>query len=356
MTLSPSQAQGPTPEDDRLARYAAMISLVVSIVMLGGKFWAFQLTQSQAVFSDAMETIVNVVTGGLALMVLAVAHKPADRQHPYGHGKVEFFSAAFEGGLIAFASLMICAEAIHALATGLRVERIGFGLVITVVAALGNAVLGFYLLRAGRKHLSPALEASGQHVLSDVWTSAAVVVGLLLVQVTGIDWLDPLVALIVGLGLGLTGIKLVRRSMGGLLDEEDTGILTGLVDILNRLLPESEIIHLHHVRVMRNGRYHHIDAHAVIPEFWNVTEAHDQTKSFEQEVMKIYPNPGEMSLHVDPCRAAYCRICSLSECPIRRHPFVDTPKLTLEELINPEEPTEFYLSRNQSDDSSDSAR
>ncbi len=329
-----------TPEDDALARRATYLSLGVSVALLAFKFWGYRVTQSQAVFSDAMETIVNVVAAGLAMVVLAIAFKPADKEHPYGHGKVEFFSAAFEGGLIAFASVMICVEAVQSLIRGSEVKSIGLGLAVTIAAGLVNAGLGLYLLRSGRKHKSATLEASGQHVLSDFWTSAGVAIGLILVKATGYVWIDSLAALLVGLLLGWTGMRLVRRSIGGLLDEEDQSVLRDLLNIVGRERPTG-IIQLHHLRVIRSGRYHHIDAHCVVPEFWDVAEAHAHTDAFEARLMKDYPYPGELHLHVDPCRRAYCRVCDAPDCPIRRQPFEHQRQLSLEEMTNPEEPMQF---------------
>jgi cation diffusion facilitator family transporter len=330
----------PVTPDERLVRRAAGFSLAISVIILALKFWAYRLTNSQAVFSDAMETIVNVVAGGLALVVVGIAHKPADEDHPYGHGKVEFFSAAFEGGLIAFASVMICFEATEALFRGGEVEQVGLGLVITVLAGSINVGLGFYLLRSARRHLSETLEASGQHLLSDFWTSLGVVIGLILVHFTGYTWLDPLVALVVGLYLGWTGFKLVRRSIGGLLDAEDRGILRNLVRIIEQVRPGA-IIQIHHVRVMRNGRFHHIDAHAVVPEFLDVAEAHEQIQAFESLLIRAYNHPGELHLHVDPCRRAYCRVCEVNGCPIRKQEFEKRLAVSLADLINPEEPSRY---------------
>jgi cation diffusion facilitator family transporter len=328
------------PPDDAHARFASHVSLGVSIVLLGLKFWAYRLTSSQAIFSDAMESIVNVVAAGLAILVLVIAYKPADQNHPYGHGKVEFFSAAFEGGLIAFASVVICFEAIHSFVHGARVNDLSAGLLITVAAGLANAALGIFLRRTGRRHQSATLEASGQHVLSDFWTSAGVVIGLVLVRVTGLRWFDPLAALIVGLSLGYTGFRLVQRSVSGLLDQEDRTILENLLKIIGRVSPVG-IIQLHHVRVIRSGRYHHIDAHAVVPEFWDVAEAHSKTSEFETRVMRDYPYNGELHLHVDPCRRAYCRHCDVPDCPIRQHAFVEKHAPSIEELTNPDEPLQF---------------
>lgn len=327
--------------NDSVAKRAARLSLVVSLALLGLKLWAFRETGSRAVFSDAMETIVNVVTGALAMIVIDVAHKPADQDHPYGHGKIEFFSAAFEGGLIAFASIMICVEAVYSFTHGQIVQQIGLGLVVTAIGGVTNALLGFYLLRVGRRNRSATLEASGAHVLSDFWTAAGVVIGLVLVHFTKWSWVDPVVALLVGLLLGWTGIQLVRRSVGGLLDAEDRGLLEDLRELVKDR--PSGIIQLHHVRVMRSGRFHHIDAHCVVPEFWDVSHAHERTEDFEASLMRRHTHPGELHLHVDPCRRAYCSVCDLADCPIRLHPFLERRDLSFEELINPEEPQQFIV-------------
>lgn len=329
-----------TKRDNAIVRRASYISLAVSVVLLAVKFWGYYVTRSQAVFSDAMETIVNVVTAASSILVLIYANKPADRDHPYGHGKIEFFSAAFEGGMIAFASVLICIQAIQSLWYGAQPRELGLGLGITVGAGAINAALGFFLFRIGKRNHSSALEASGLHVLSDFWTSVGVAVGLLLVVATGWVWLDPLSALIVGLWLGWTGVKLVRRSAGGLLDEEDVEILEHLATIVDRDRTPG-IIQVHHVRVMRAGSYHHIDAHVVVPEYWDVAEAHRQTDTFEHKLIRDYPYAGELHLHVDPCRQAYCQYCEMPNCPIRLKPFEKHWRLTIDELVNPEEPRQF---------------
>jgi cation diffusion facilitator family transporter len=326
--------------EDKMTRRASYLSLLVSIVLLSLKYWAYRTTQSQAIFSDAMECIVNVVAAGLAIVVLAIAHKPADKDHPYGHGKVEFFSAAFEGGLIAFASVFICIEAVRAFLRHETPGDIGFGLAIVGATGIANALLGFYLLRIGKKNGSVALQASGHHVLSDFWTSAGVVIGLLLVHLTHAVWLDSAVALSMGIILAVTGYNLVRRSIGGLLDEEDRGILEKLLTIVRKERPPG-IIQLHHLRVIRSGHYHHIDAHAVVPEFWDVHEAHERTEAFEAKLIEAYNHPGELHLHVDPCRRVYCRNCDLADCPIRMHPFEKIRNLSIDELTSPDEPAQF---------------
>lgn len=316
----------------------------MSIVLLTIKFIGYKLTNSQAVFSDAMESIVNVVAAAVAIFVVWYSRQPADQDHPYGHGKAEFFSAAFEGGLITFASLLIAVEAVRALVRGHSVEAPGIGVFITVGTGCGNMALGYYLLRLGRRAQSATLQASGAHVLSDFWSSAGVALGLVLVAVTHLQWLDPVVALCMALYLARTGFGLVTHSFGALLDREDRDILQHILQIVGSSRPPG-IIQLHHVRVMRSGSYHHIDAHAVVPEYWDVAEAHDKTDAFEAELMKDYPYPGELHLHVDPCRRAYCRNCDVAECPIRKHPFEHLRQLSIEELTSPEEPKQFLKTR-----------
>ncbi|MES2856106.1 MAG: cation diffusion facilitator family transporter [Bdellovibrionota bacterium] len=329
--------QSDAPNDSLLSR-ASYISLVVSVLLLLAKFYAFNLTRSQAIFSDAMESVVNVVAAGLAIFVIWYARKPADQDHPYGHGKVEFFSAAFEGGLVAFASLLICFEAVRALYESRPINELGFGVLITLVTGGANAVLGLFLIRAGKKRQSAALEASGLHVLTDFWTSAGVALGLGLVVLTGKQWLDPVVALVMGLFLAKTGFGLVQKSVGSLLDAEDKELLEKLLNIIGTHRPTG-IIQVHHARIMRSGHFHHIDAHAVVPEYWDVAEAHEKTEDFESELIRRYPYPGELHLHVDPCRRAYCRNCDVTNCPIRKHPFEHLRQLSIEELTNPEEPS-----------------
>ena len=330
----------PTPDDIRLGRRASYLSLIVGGSLLGFKFWAYRVTGSDAVFADAVESIVNVVAAGLAIAVVAIAAKPADREHPYGHGKIEYFSAAFEGGLIAFASVLIWIEAVHSLLRAESPTNLGFGLVVTVGTGAANCLLGWYLTYAGRKAQSVALIASGQHVLSDFYSSAVVALGLVAAHLTGWPWVDPLAAIALGGFLGWTGLRIVRGSVGGLLDEEDLESLREFARIVSVDRPEG-IIQIHHVRAIRSGRYHHIDAHVVVPEVWDVAEAHRRTEAFEARLMQGYPHDGELHLHVDPCRRAYCRHCDVRECPIRRFPFESKLRLSFEELTSPEEPVSY---------------
>ena len=331
------ETSAPLAGDGRIRLAAMAISLVVSLGLLVAKFQAYRLTGSTAILSDALESIVNVVAAVFAIGALIFAGRPADRNHPYGHGKMEFLSAAFEGGLIAFAAVLIVYEVVQSLLYGVTLRSLDVGVAVVLGAGLVNLALGFFLVRTGRRYDSLTLVADGQHVLADFYTSAGIVVGLLLVYATGIAWLDPLVAAVVALNLMWTGVRLVRQASAGLLDEEDTDLLGRLLEVLQPHLGQG-VIRVHHLRAIRSGRFHHVDAHLVVPEFWSVEQAHELTENLAERVMKELGVEGEMVLHTDPCHRIYCRMCDLDDCPIRREGFAGRPRLTLDEAVQPDMP------------------
>ena len=324
-------------QDARIRLRAGLISLTVSLLMLAAKYQAYRMTRSTAVLSDALESIVNVVAAVFALGGLVFAGRPADRNHPYGHGKIEFFSAAFEGGLIAFASVVIVYEVVVILLAGAELRQISAGVLIVFATGLVNLVLGWYLVRTGRRYNSLTLVADGKHVIADFWTSAGVVVGLLLVHFTGLAWLDPLVALLVALSLMWTGYRLVRHAAGGLLDEEDPVLLSRVLNALQAYVGHG-VIRVHHLRAIRSGRFHHVEAHLVVPEFWSVDKAHGVSEDVAACVIRDLGVEGEMVFHTDPCHRIYCATCDLEDCPIRREPFLGATPLTLEEAVQPDMP------------------
>ena len=330
-------ADGAATDQQRARLRAGVISLVVGSVLLVTKFVAYQLTGSAAIFSDALESIVNVVAATFALGGLVFAGRPADRDHPYGHGKIEFFSAAFEGGLITFAAVMIAYEAVITLIRGVVIQQLDVGLALTAGAGLANLALGMFLVRTGRRHQSLTLVADGQHVMSDFWTTAGVVGALLLVRLTGRLWLDPAVAIAVAVNLAWTGARLVRHAAGGLLDEEDTALLRTVIAALNAHMVTG-IIRVHRLRAIRAGRFTHIDAHLVVPEFWPVHRAHDASDAFEAQVIASCGIEGEIVFHTDPCRRVYCDQCDIGECAIRIAPFRSRSPLTIDEIVRPDMP------------------
>lgn len=312
---------------------AARISFIVSLVVLALKFFAFYKTQSTGILSDALETIVNVVTAVVAIIVLKYALEPADEDHPYGHGKLEYFSAAFEGGIILFAAFAIIFESIRSIIQGHEVQNLHIGVFYIILASVINGVVGLYLISVGKNQNSEALKASGAHLLADVKTTAGVIFGLGLYHYTGLKWIDSLIGLLVGLWLGYESIRIIKRNVGGLLDQADVESVKVLAKCIQSNLVEG-IIDIHNVRIIRSGSFHHIDAHIVIPEFWDAKKVHETSHDYEKKVVESYKYEGEFAFHADPCYQKYCRVCSVQNCPVRVHPFVNQRLLTEEHIIN----------------------
>ena len=311
---------------------AGVLSLVVGALLFAGKLFAWRITGSAAVLSDALESIINIVAAGGLVYSLVVAARPADETHPYGHGKVEFFSAGVEGSSIAVAAIAIFWEAIGALVRGPRVENIDTGLVVLLATALANAGLGGYLVRVGRRHHSLALVADGKHVLTDVTTTAGVLAGLLAVRITGFHVLDPLVAMAVALNILVTGYRLVREAVGGLMDEADLPRLDLMVAALEAERAP-EWIDVHTLRGWRSGRVQHVDLHLTVPRYLDVERAHAFDEAVGRIVSRATGLPTEAIVHFDPCRPRHCHDCRVDPCPVRSAAFEAREPLTLQRAI-----------------------
>jgi cation diffusion facilitator family transporter len=323
---------------DKIRNRTAWISAIASTLIFVLKLVAYKYTSSAAVLSDALESTVNVLAAIVALFVIRVASRPKDEDHPYGHGKAEFFSSTFEGGMIFFASLMIIGESIKSLIYHEPARQLEIGLALVGAATFLNLILGLYLKHNGKTHQSDALKASGEHVLSDVITTLGVMLGLSLVLATGWDWLDPVVAILVGLHLAYVGYGIVRESLGGLMDEVDPTTIENLANSLEKNRRPG-IIDIHETRVIRSGRFHHVDAHVVVPEYWDVSKAHAETRDFEDAVVRDYNFDGEIAFHLDPCKKSYCSECNVENCPIRQAPFKALRPFSVKSLT--EGPREF---------------
>jgi len=331
----------PTEAAQRERVRAILISLVAGLGILALKAAAYFLTGSMALQSDALESIVNVVAAAFGLGALLFAGQPADRNHPYGHGKMEYFAAAFEGGLISLAAVIIIYESIMALFKGLELKSLGLGMALNIVAGALNGLLGWWLVRTGKRLRSKTLEADGHHVLSDFYSTAGILIGLILVVATGFWWLDPLVAIVVGFVLAKTGFGLVREAAAALLDEEDSGMIEAIVASLDGLLrkgvAKTGVITVHGLRAIRSGRYTHVDIHLVVPEYEEVAKAHDAVERFEKVLIDAAGLEGEVHTHIDPCRRKYCSVCTDKDCPIRVAAHVEHRPITKEEatLVEP---------------------
>lgn len=320
--------------EQRFRVRVALLSIGAGACVLGLKYLSYLLSGSVALKSDAIESIVNVVAAVFALGAVVFAGKPADKEHPYGHGKIEHFSAAFEGGLIALAAAFILLEAAKGLIYGVELKNLGRGLAVNLLAGVLNGLLGWYLLAQGRKTRSKALEADGHHILSDFWTTVGIATGLLAVKFTGLKWLDPVMAMVVGLLLARTGFRLVRESSQALLDMEDPDMLGQVLEAMNRVR-SWDIIALHEMRTFRSGRFTHVDVHMVVPEYYPVRQAHDLCEGFGKRALENAGIEGEVHTHVDPCGRLYCDRCPAQSCDIRLAPKTASTAFILEEATAP---------------------
>jgi cation diffusion facilitator family transporter len=303
---------------------AICISLLVSIGLMAAKFYTFHLTQSSAVLSDALESIINVAAAAFAVVSIWMAAQPPDADHPYGHGKIEYFSAGFEGALIIFAAIGIFKTGISHLLMPKPLDNLNAGLAILAAAAAVNLLLGIGLVRVGKKYESLTLIADGQHVLTDVYTSGGVVAGLLLVQWTGWLWLDGGIACLVGVNILLTGTRLVRQSFSALMDASDPELL----DTISRLLEAHRKplwIDVHQLRAWRSGSFVHIDLHLVLPRQYALDEAHAEAKALEQLLIRHFEGNAGVLVHLDPCEESECPACRQFRCDLRARKPIATP-------------------------------
>jgi len=291
----PESADG----DFRQQQTAMRLSLAVGVLMLIGKWYAYRITDSAAILSDAAESVVHVAAVAFAAFSLGLSRRPADPSHPYGHDKISFFSAGVEGGLIVLAALFIVFEAVDRWLGGLQLRNLGAGALWVAGAALINLALGLYLVWQGRRHRSLILVANGKHVLTDSWTSLGVIVGVLLVLATGWKPFDPILAIAVALNILWSGGKLVRQSVGGLMDEGDPEVHARLVALLDEETAERGLVY-HELRHRSSGVGLWVDFHLLFPAETSIETAHDEATAIERAVRDAFPVPVTVTTHLEP--------------------------------------------------------
>ena len=280
-----------------------MASLLVSFLMLAGKVTATYLTGSTAILSDAAESVIHLFATGFAGFSLWYAATPPDPGHPYGHGKIAYFASAVEGTLILLAALGIAWTAVRDLMVGASLQRLDVGLYLIAGLTLVNLALGQYLIRTGRRTNSLVLVSNGQHVMTDMWTSLGVVVGVGLVWLTGLQWLDPVVGLLVAANILWTASGLLRRSVYGLLDEADPEATKALLDELATAVEEDLIAGFHQVRHRRSGDQVWIEYHLMFPGDMPIHEAHARSHQVEDRVDALFPDEDAyVTAHLEPRR------------------------------------------------------
>lgn len=303
----------------------------VSVLLLAGKFFAWYLTHSVAILTDALESIVNVTAGMIGLYSLYVSAKPRDMDHPYGHGKAEFISAAVEGTMIGAAGAIILYQAIIQLLHPVELKKIDAGILLVAITAVVNYVTGLLCLRTGKKNDSAALIASGKHLLTDTVSTVGIIAGLALLYFTGYQWIDSAVALLFGLYIIYTGYGIVRSSIAGIMDEADMKILLRMVQVLNQHRRENWV-DLHNLRVIRYGSILHVDCHLTVPWYLNVHQAHAEIDALAAPIRKEFGESLELFVHSDGCLPFSCQICNKADCTERMNNFEKRIQWTLENI------------------------
>ncbi len=308
------------------------IMLFFSVIITIVKFTAYIITHSNAILTDALENIINVVAGAFALFSVYYASLPKDENHPYGHGKVEFFSVGVEGGLIILAGGGIIIKAVMGFFHRVEIEQIDLGLYITIFGGLANFLMGQYLIKQGKKRSSVLMVADGKHLLTDTISSIGLIIGLGVIYLTKIFWLDNVVAILLGLYILFAGYKLLKESVNNLLDEADYEKLKDLVLILNENRND-KWIDMHNLRVLKYGAHLHIDAHITLPWYEKLEDSHKEVMAVERLIQDKLEGEVELFIHADPCLESSCPICIIKDCKERKSALVTRLDWTMKNLL-----------------------
>jgi len=297
------------------------------------KIIAYQYTHSLAILSDALESIVNVIAGFVGLYSLYVAAKPRDLDHPYGHGKAEFVSAAVEGGLIVAAGIMIIYETVMNFLQESPLQKLDTGLILVGATAVINYIAGAVCIRIGKKNTSLALQASGKHLQVDTYSTIGIIAGLAIMLLTRLYWLDKVIALGMSVLVIYNGYRIIRTSLAGIMDEADMQLLKRFINVLNDNR-RANWVDLHNLRVIKYGPLLHIDCHLTVPWYLNVHEAHLEIDALAALIKQQFGDAIELFVHTDGCLPFSCTICTKTDCSVRQQAMKERLDWTLENIIS----------------------
>ncbi len=317
---------------DRKVFRIQLLAVSAGVILLIAKFMAYFLTHSNTILTDALESIINVIAGVFALYSLYLSSKPKDYDHPYGHGKVEFISAGFEGILIAIAGVLIISKSVISFFHPRPLEHLDIGLAIVVGSGIINYLLAVLLVKTADKYHSLTLKADGEHLKSDAYSSLGVLIGLVLIMLTKWNFLDSVVAIIIGGIIIYTGVKLVRKSLAGIMDETDEGIVLSVIKHLSEHRKEVWI-DIHNFRIIQYGNKLHVDCHVTLPWYFTLEKAHKEIEEISAIINEKHATQVEFFIHQDPCVPQSCKICSLKECEVRKEVFIEKMEWNLENII-----------------------
>jgi len=291
--------------------------LIVGVALMGVKLLAWHITGSNTILGDALESVVNIVAGAFALYSLILTAKPRDREHPYGHGKVEFISAGLEGGLVIMAGVLIIWRSAHSMAHAQGPSELGAGIGLTALTGSVNLVMGLLLKKRAREVHSITMEASGTHLLSDAWSTGAMVLGLAVIAITDILWLDAVFAMVFALFIIYSGAQVLRQAVAGIMDEADLDLAARVIAVLQEHR-KPQWVDVHNFRMIQYGPVLHIDCHVTLPWYYSLEQAHEEIAFMERLVNERCQREVELFIHMDPCLPSSCAICALEACPKRK--------------------------------------
>ncbi len=294
-----------------------IFTLIVGVCLMLFKFLAYLITGSNAILTDAAESIVNVLASSFAFYSIYLAAQPKDQNHPYGHGKVEFFAVFVEGSLIIIAALFIIFKSVYNLYYPQKLHLLLNGAIIIVITTFVNGALGWYLLSASKKLNSLTLHAEGKHLLSDTYSSFGLFAGLIIIHFTRILWLDSAISIALGLYILFSGYRLLRKSVGGLMDESDSELISKVVNALNEYR-KTTWIDVHNLKTQRYGHSSHIDCHLTLPYYYDLNKVHEEVTTLDKLISSKLGDDTEFFVHADPCLPACCHYCRISDCPVRQ--------------------------------------
>ncbi|MEZ5014145.1 MAG: cation diffusion facilitator family transporter [Chitinophagales bacterium] len=316
-------------ENIRFQRFVVIIACVLLLV----KFAAYLITHSNAILTDALESIVNVIASAFGLYSLILASRPRDINHPYGHGKIEFISASIEGSMILIAGIIIIGKSVFNIFFPHSIQHIGDGILLVAFAGLVNFIIGYALEKRGVKANSLTLIAGGKHLQSDGWTTLGLLIGLGLLYFLQYVWIDSAVAILFGLYISWEGYRIVRRSIAGIMDEADMELLHSIIDTLNKNREENWI-DIHNLRIIKYGSTIHIDCHLTVPYYFSVKEGHDELEKMETRIHQHHETSSEWFVHVDACVPPdMCRICSKKDCSVRQANYTHRVEWNMENVL-----------------------
>ncbi|MGV8880165.1 MAG: cation diffusion facilitator family transporter [Sphingobacteriaceae bacterium] len=315
----------------QLQKKIILLSLVTGIVLMMAKFVAYFITQSNFILTDAAESIVNVLASSFAFYSIYLSAQPRDHNHPYGHGKVEFFSVFVEGTLIAIAGIVIVLKSCYNIFYPQAVFQLITGTLIIAATGIVNGLVGYYILKKGKELRSVTLEADGKHLITDGITSAGLVLGLMLIYFTKIVLLDSILSILLGIYIVYIGYRLSRKSVGGLMDEADFELVNELILILDQNR-KAEWIDIHNLRAQKYGNELHIDCHMTLPNYFDLNRVHQEVSLVDLIVNKQASIKTELFIHTDPCLPQCCHYCSVQNCPIRSEAQTETILWTLDNV------------------------